>query len=164
MSEAEKKKQEGITFNLDQITNLVKMLMPYYPLIKWGARLGGVQIPPEIDEFLDAIQSGKPPDMEKLRMLTETQTTKVGDPVMTRQLAQEAYMLHTRQGLGTREIAEYFTTKLNSPCSHATVARWINIIDVERHASKIGKLYQLVKYAGFAGILALSAFLGSLFF
>lgn len=163
MSEEEKKKQ-AITFNLDQVTNVIKALMPYYPMVKMGARLMGVKIPPEIDEFLESIQSGKPPDLEKLRLLAETAETKVGEPVMTRQLAEEAYFLHTNEGMGTRQIADYFTNKLKSPCSHATVARWINLIDMQRRASKIAKIYQVIKYAGFAGIIALSAYLGSLFF
>lgn len=160
----EEKKAEGITFNLDQVTNLVKALMPYYPMVKMGARLMGVKIPPEIDEFLVSIQSGKPPDLDKLRLLAETAETKVGEPVMTRQLAEEAYFLHTSEGMGTRAIADHFTNKLKSPCSHATVARWINMIDMQRRASKIGKIYRIAKYAGFAGIIALSAYLGSLFF
>ncbi len=164
MSEEEKKKKEGITFNLDQVTNLIKVFIPYYPMVKMGARLMGVKIPPEIDEFLDAISKGKPPDLDKLRLLAESAESKVGDPVMTRQLAEEAYFLHTTEGMGTRAIAEHFTNKLKSPCSHATVARWINLIDQQKRASKVAKVYQVIKYAGIAGILALSAYLGSVFF
>lgn len=159
----EEKKAEQITFNVDQINNIVKAFMPYYPLVKMGARLMGVKIPPELDEFMRSIQSGEPPDLEKLQALGESMERKVGEPVLTRSLAEEAYYLHHTEQMGTRQIAEYLTNERDCPCSHATVARWINIIDAEKQASKVGKIYSILKYGGIAVLCVVCTILGSKF-
>ena len=155
-------KKDQITMTIEQVQGLVSKFMPYYPIVKWGTRLMGVKIPPEIDEAITAIQKGEMPNLEKLRALESQVAPRVGDPVLTRDLAYQAWMLHRKEGMGTREIADYFTNELNSPCSHATVARYVNMVDAEMQASKMGKIIRIAKYAGIVGICLLSAYIGHL--
>ena len=155
-------KKDQITMTIEQVQALVSKFMPYYPIVKWAGRLMGVKIPPEIDEAITAIQKGEMPDLKKLQALESQVAPRVGDPVLTRDLAYQAWMLHRKEGMGTREIADYFTNELNSPCSHATVARYINDTDAEMQASKIGTIVRIAKYAGIAGLCLLSAYIGHL--
>lgn len=148
------------------IAQILPMVADYYKKFSWAIplieRLGGFKIPIEIKQGLDALASGKPltaEDMATLQTGLEQMKPAVGEPVMTRSLAQTAYYLHTKEGLGTREIAEMFT-KDGNPCSHATVARWINAIDAEKRFSKIALFIRIVKYSGYAGIVALAFFIG----
>jgi hypothetical protein len=55
----------------------------------------------------------------------------IGIPVLTEKLALEAYDLHYNKGMSMRTIAEQFTEQGN-PCSHATVARYVQIIELEK--------------------------------
>lgn len=156
-------KKDQLTVTIDQLQGIVKTLLPYYPMVKWGARLMGVKIPPEIDEMLTAIQKGEMPDLDKLKALGETVSPGIGEPVLTRPLAEEAWYLHNVEKMGTREIADYFTNERKCPCSHATVARWINLVDQDKRASRVGTIVSIVKYAGIAAVCVLSAWLAHIF-
>ena len=148
------------------LAQILPTIAEYYKKFSWAVpiieRMGGFKIPREILASLDALASGKPlsaEDMSKLQEGIEQMKPAVGEPVMTRSLAQTAWFLHYKEGMGTRDIAEQFT-KDGSPCSHATVARWINAIDEEKRYSKIAKLITVGKFLGYAGIVALAFFIG----
>jgi hypothetical protein len=124
-------------------------------------KMGNFKIPPEIIAGLDSLASGKPltaEQMQAMKTTIETMQPAVGEPVMTRQLAEEAYLMH-KDGMGTREIAEQFN-KEGNPCSHATVARWINAIDAEKRFGKIARLIQIGKIAGFIAIIIVAMLIG----
>jgi len=153
---------DKITVSMEQLQRVINALTPYYPFVKIGARLLGVKIPPEIDQAIDALKKGEMPDLASLEALGEGIDRKVGEPVLTRDLAEEAWYLHHKEGMGTREIADYFTNERKSPCSHATVARYINMIDLEKKASRIGSIVRVVKYAGIVGLCLLCTYIGHL--
>lgn len=156
-------KKDTLTMTIDQVQRLINAFMPFYPFVKFGARLIGVKIPPEIDQAIDDIKKGIMPDLTKLEDLAkESVAPRIGEPVLTRDLAYQAWVLHRKEGMGTREIADYFTNKLKSPCSHATVARYINDVDLEMRASKIGTIVRLVKYAGIVGLCLFCTYIGHL--
>jgi len=164
MSETPKEEKNVAPFNLDMnkilptIANLYKQLGWTIPIIE---KLSGYKIPPEIITALDTLATGKPlspEQMQNLKTQVETMQPGVGEPVMTRHLAEDAWLMH-EDGMGTREIAEAFT-KQGSPCSHSTVARWINLMDAEKRFSRIAKLIKFGKIAGFIGLMALMFVIG----
>lgn len=154
---------EKITFTLEQVQKILKQVLPYYPAVKWGARIFGYKIPDEVDEIVESIKKGEPPDMEKLQRLGEQMNVpepKVGEPVLTRRLAEEAYFLHYGAGqMSTREIAEEFTRRGN-PCSHATVARWIGMVENERAMDKVARVRSILKYVAIIGAMIGSMLVG----
>jgi hypothetical protein len=160
---AEKQPETKITIDKKTIDGILNMIVSYYPLIKIGTKWAGIDIPPEIDEIIIARQQGREVDLNKLEHALSTVKPKIGEPVMTRALAGEAWYLHYKEGMGTREIADYFTNERKCPCSHATVARWINTVDMERSASKVEAIVKVFKYGIIAGLIALSAYLSHLF-
>jgi hypothetical protein len=148
------------------LAKVLPTVAEYYKKFSWlipiAERIGGFKIPRELIQGLDSLASGKPfsaEDMAKLQTGIEGMKPLVGEPVMTRSLAQTAWFLHYKEGMGTRDIAEQFT-KDGSPCSHATVARWINAIDEEKRFSKIAKLITVGKFLGYIGIVALAFLIG----
>jgi len=163
MSEGEKKTEGKITIDKKTIDGIINMVVGYYPMIKIGAKWMKIDIPPEFDEIIAARQAGRDVDLTKLQAALSTVKAKIGEPVMTRALAEEAYFLHYKEGMGTRQIADYFTNERGSPCSHATVARWINMIEMDKSASKIESIIRLAKYGAIAGLMIISAFLAHLF-
>jgi len=121
-------------------------LRPLAPLIMRMARIK-TRIPPELDEAMAALAGGNP---EMLKSLANSQNSmemqrqgpnmygppgqyeqadippdEPGSPVMTDDMAEEAYYLHTQKHMGSLAIASYFTNK-GSPVSKASVVRYIN--------------------------------------
>jgi hypothetical protein len=161
--------QPSQPFNID-LTKIMPTIANLYKQFSWAIpiieKMTGYKIPAEIITALNTLSEGKPltpEQMQAMRTSIETMQPQVGEPVMTRQLAETAYFLHTKEGKGTREIAEMFT-KDGNPCSHATVARWINIIEQEKRFGKIARAIQIAKIAGFIGIIALAFWIGKTFF
>jgi hypothetical protein len=161
--------QQPTPFNVDlskilpTIANLYKQFSWAIPMIE---TMTGFKVPPQIIASLNALAEGKPltpQDMETLKTSIETMQPAVGEPVMTKELAESAWFLHTKEHMGTREIAEQFT-KDGSPCSHTTVARWINAVDAEKRFGKIARLLRIGKLLGFIGILFLAFWIGKTFF
>ncbi len=158
----EDKSEDKIVINKKTIDGILNLIVGYYPMIKVGAKWVGIDIPPEIDEIISARQKGEDVDLTKLQAAMSKVEARVGEPVMTRALAEEAWFLHYREHMGTRQIADYFTNERGSPCSHATVARWINMIEMEKSASKVESIIRIAKYAAIAGLIALSAYISHL--
>jgi len=169
MTEEKPKEEKPATpFNIDinkvlpTIASLYKQLGWTIPIIE---KMSGYKIPPEIITALNTLSTGgtlSPEQMLNLRTQIETMEPGVGEPVMTRHLAEDAWLMH-EDGMGTREIAEEFTKK-GSPCSHSTVARWINIIDAEKRFSRVAKIIRFGKIAGFIGVMALMFVIGKFLF
>lgn len=146
----------------------VKTLAKYYCQFSWLipmiARATGQKVPPELDTALKAIANSDDPDaVQNLQRMAQGQQQdpyniqqaeipepRIGERVLTQDLAQRAWDLYHKQGLSLREIAAYFTNELGAPCSHATVASYIQAIDDElnehRHdtAKTVGKAAALV--------------------
>jgi len=169
MSEQPKPTEEQ-TFMVD-VNKFLTVIAGFYKQFSWTLplieRFGGVKIPREIITALDSLASGKPltpEQMLEMKTSIEGMQPAVGEPVMTRSLAQTAWWLHYKEGMGTRDIAEQFT-KDGSPCSHATVARWINMIDEERRFSRIAMLISIGKIMLMTVVPTVIAFLiGRTFF
>lgn len=148
------------------LAKILPMIIQYYKQFSWAIpiieKMGGFHIPREILKSLDSLASGKPLSAEEMATFTtelEQMKPAVGEPVMTRSLAQTAWFLHYKEGMGTRDIAEQLT-KDGSPCSHATVARWINALDEEKRFGNIARIIGIGKLLGYAGIVALAFFIG----
>jgi len=159
MTEEPKKEPQPFTIDL---AKLMPQIATYYVQFGWIAGMMGLKVPPEVDTALRSIATGKPPSPEEMQMIknqVETMQGVVGEPVLTQQLAETAWFLHTKEGMGTREIAEQFT-KEGSPCSHTTIARWINLIDAQKRFGKVARLIQIGKFLGFAGIIVLAVIIG----
>jgi hypothetical protein len=157
----------------------LKTIAKYYVDLNWLVRMGakatGKKIPSELDEMMRTIAaSDDPAAIEKLqRMATGEQDAydiqpgaipepRIGERVLTQDLAQRAWDLNRKQGLSLREIAAYFTNELGAPCSHATVASYIGAIDEEleeldthRHdtAKTVGKVAAFIVAAVAAGLV-----------
>ena len=136
-------------------------------LEKWG----GFKIPPEIIASLNALSEGRqlsPQEMQQMKETIETMQPAVGEPVLTRELAEDAWELahqinpKTGRRWGTRDIAELFTQEGN-PCSHATIARWIEVIDTGKRFSKVARLIKAGKILGFVGIIVAAVLIGHYF-
>jgi len=154
-SEPEKKpvSPDIIKLVTDNLQNIAKL----YTQWGWLIKMAGLKVPPDVDMAIRSIAEGKPitpEQVEQLKALGEK--PMIGEPVLTRRLAEEAWSLHYGQGMATRDIAELFT-KDGNPCSHSTVARWINMIDMEKQMSKALKLRAIAKYIiiGIAWIISL---------
>ena len=153
----EEPKPAPAPFNIDlnkilpTIANLYKQTSWAIPIIE---KFGGFKIPPEIIMGLDALSSGKPltpEQMQTMKTSIETiQTTQpqIGEPVLTEHLAFDAWEMHYKEGKSFRQIAETLT-KEGYPCSHATVARYVEMIDQSRKMSKVLKLIKAVKITSY---------------
>lgn len=153
-----------ITIDFNMIQTWLPRIAQYYTMFKWILPLIGLDVPPEADAILTTIASQgnvTPETIEKLKQTIQTKPA-IGEPVLTRQLAETAYILH-KEGMSLRDIAEEFT-KQGNPCSHATIAKWVNMIDAEKRASKMRLLIMTVKYASIAVAIALAFFIGYVFF
>jgi len=147
-------------FNID-LAKIMPQIGKIYMQFHWLIPLTGFKVPPEIDIALREAAEGKPLSPEQIQQFqnqVETMSPAVGEPVLTRQLAEDAWLMH-KDGMGTREIAEQFT-KEGSPCSHATIARWVNLIDAEKRFGKIARLIKIGKFLGYAGIIILAVVIG----
>jgi len=142
------------------VSSFLPKIAKYYATYKPFLHLLGLtkEIPPQVDLILTQIAQGQEPSPEQLKKLVEGEflQPQVGEPVGTRQLIIRAYHLHydgydplTNKDYGmplaTRTIAEIFTQEGN-PCSHATVARWINSYDYELRTSKLEFIKNIAKY------------------
>ena len=162
-------KKQGLSLDIGgtkiDVANMLPAISKIYVQWKWVAPLVGFDIPPQVDEALTTLaQGGKltPEQISGFKTMSETMERGVGEPVLTKQLAEDAYLMH-KDGMGTREIAEQFT-KDGSPCSHSTIARWINIVDAEKRFSRIAKIIRIGKIAGFIGLMALMFVIGKFLF
>lgn len=156
-------------FNID-LNKILPTIAQLYKQFGWAMpiieKYVGFKIPPEVKASLEMLAEGKslsPDQMQQLQTGIETMQPQVGEPVLTKQLAEAAWLLHTKEGMGTREIAEQFT-KDGSPCSHTTIARWVNMVDAEKHFGKIARAIQIGKFLGLAGIIALAFAIGHFLF
>jgi len=166
--------------NLNVIEYLPKVA-EFWGKIKWLVpvieMLGHFKLPKEVtkalDEISDSVKEGKEVSTDSITKALETARTnpdgtqildtpdaEIGEPVMTWNLARQAYYLHYDDNMGTRQIAEMFT-KEGNPVSHATVARWILWVEEEIQKSKTLKLKRIGKYGAIIGALAVAFTIGA---
>lgn len=139
-------KGAGLTLRPEMVIDLAKMYTNYRPIIGLAARMMKQKIPRELDEAMRAVAaSGDPEALRRLQQEEEQGQNRPaltgppgsfevppdasGSPVMTEDMAEEAYFLNQPRpygkGMGTAEIAQYFTER-GSPVSKATVIRYID--------------------------------------
>jgi len=166
----EQPQQAPAPFNID-LLKIMPTIAKYYTQFSWVMPLVGFKVPPQVDQALRRIALGEQPTQEQLEAIkgeVETLAPAVGEPVLTRELAEDAWELahqinpKTGRRWGTRDIAELFTQEGN-PCSHATVARWIEVIDTGKRFSRVARLMQIGKIAGFVGIIVAAVLIGHYF-
>jgi hypothetical protein len=139
--------EKGIMVPLKMMAPIAQMYMqfrPFAPLIMKVARVK-YKIPPELDDAMEALAAGG--DARALKKLAESRKEEMenvgpnvpnvyglpgevppdepGSPVMTDDMAEQAFYMHTQKRMGTLQIAQYFTDR-GSPVSKATVARYID--------------------------------------
>lgn len=141
----------------------VKTLARYYCQFSWLipmiARATGQKVPPELDQALKAIANSDDPNaMQNLQRMAQGQNDpyniqaqeipepRIGERVLTQDLAQRAWDLYHKQGLSLREIAAYFTNELGAPCSHATIASYIQAIDEDLNEHRHDTLKTAAKF------------------
>lgn len=159
----------GLFIPPKQVVTLAKMYVQWRPIIGWAAKMARQKIPKELDEAMEiAAASGDPAALRRLSerdnqgfspegydAMQDPEQVRVGEPVMTYQMAEEAYRMHRFENMGTRQIAEWFTNH-GSPVHFQTVARWINDYEQESHIERNQRFKTIAKYALFAGLWVLS--------
>jgi hypothetical protein len=123
----------------------VKILASGYSKFGWALqpilKMSGYKMPPEVDHALRAIAGDNPEGAQDLqRMATggtpdpynirpvEIPAPRIGERVLTQDIAQKAWELHYQHHWTFRQIAEYLTEE-GYPVSHTTVSNYISEID-----------------------------------
>lgn len=143
----------------------VKTLARYYKDFSWVIKLTGQKVPPELDRALRAIAENTNPEaMQDLQRMAQGQNAnpydvgpmeipapRIGERVLTQDIAQQAWGLHYQHHWTFRQIAEYLTGE-GYPVSHTTVSNYISEIDediAEEQNSKSAR----VKHAVLTGAI-----------
>jgi len=141
-------------FNID-LNRVLPTIAGLYKQFSWAIpiieKMSGMKIPQEIIVALDALSKGEqisPEQMQQLKSSIETMQPAIGEPVLTQNIALDAWEQHYKEGKSFRQIAETLTRE-GYPCSHATVARYVEMIDMQKKASKVIKLVRAVKIASY---------------
>jgi hypothetical protein len=125
--------------------NTLKMIGKIYAenrgIVRMAARMMGQKIPPELDDFFKDISSDDPNAAYRLEHAGTDQPAdpynvgpmeipppKIGERVLTQDIAQQAWELHYKHHWTFRQIAEYLTGE-GYPVSHTTVSNYISEID-----------------------------------
>lgn len=168
---------------------IARAYMDNKSIIKWGARLARQKIPPELDEFMEDTAYGRPISEERRQQFEgtardafgydnpregygrgypppegyEVPPNVIGEPVMTRQTAMAAWIMHHKEHMSLRDI-EIELAKEGNPASRSTIARWINEVDEEMHFSQLARLKTLGKWAIAIGAWVFTVFLTHILF
>jgi hypothetical protein len=70
--------------------------------------------------------------------------------------------MHYKQGMSFRQIAETLS-KEGYPCSHATVARYVEMIDQSKKMSKVLKLVKFARIASYIVPPLIAFWIGTFF-
>lgn len=123
--------------------NAVKALAQYYKQFSWVVKLTGQKVPRELDVALRALADNDSPEaVQDLQRLASGQQSadpynirpveipapRIGERVLTNDIAQQAWTLHYQHHWTFRQIAEYLTEE-GYPVSHTTVSNYISEID-----------------------------------
>jgi hypothetical protein len=136
--------------------NAVKALAKYYKDFSWVIKLTGQKVPRELDTALRALADNDSPEaVQDLQRLAgggtpdpynirpvEIPAPRIGERVLTNDIAQQAWTLHYQHHWTFRQIAEYLTEE-GYPVSHTTVSNYISEIDediAEEQNSKSAKM------------------------
>lgn len=158
--------------------NAVKTLAHYYKDFHWVIKLTGQKVPPELDQALRAIaenDSGSAQGMQDLQRMAEGQQTRpqydvgpqeipaprIGERVLTQDIAQQAWTLHYQHHWTFRQIAEYLTEE-GYPVSHTTVSNYISEIDediAEEQNSKSTRVKRVLSMTALVIVPSLATFL-----
>jgi hypothetical protein len=148
--------------------NAVKTLANYYRDFNWVIKLAGQKVPPELDRALRAIADNTNPEaMEDLQRMATGETAdpdnvgpmeipapRIGERVLTQDIAMQAWELHYKHHWTFRQIAEYLTAE-GYPVSHTTVSNYISEIDEdieeEQHSKSARVKRALLITAGILG-------------
>jgi len=134
----------------------VKALAQYYKQFSWVVKLTGQKVPRELDTALRALADNDSPEaVQELQRMAgggtpdpynirpvEIPAPRIGERVLTNDIAQQAWTLHYQHHWTFRQIAEYLTEE-GYPVSHTTVSNYISEIDediAEEQNSKSAKV------------------------
>jgi hypothetical protein len=138
----------------------VKALAKYYKDFNWIIKLTGQKVPRELDTALRALADNDSPEaVQDLQRLASGQQSadpynirpveipapRIGERVLTNDIAQQAWTLHYQHHWTFRAIAEYLTEE-GYPVSHTTVSNYISEIDediAEEQNSKSARLKRM---------------------
>jgi len=153
----------------------VKALAKYYKDFSWVIKLTGQKVPRELDTALraladndspEAVQDlqrlagGGTPDPYNIRPI-EIPAPRIGERVLTNDIAQQAWTLHYQHHWTFRQIAEYLTEE-GYPVSHTTVSNYISEIDediAEEQNSKSAKMKRAFLIGAVIVVPSLATFL-----
>jgi hypothetical protein len=150
----------------------MKTLAQYYKQFHWVIGLTGQKVPKELDIALRAIaDNDNPQAVQDLQSMasgqavnrydvgpTEIPAPRIGERVLTQDIAQKAWELHYQHHWTFRQIAEYLTEE-GYPVSHTTVSNYISEIDEdieEERNSKGRRVKQALFTVGIVTIPALA--------
>jgi len=153
----------------------VKTLAKYYKDFHWLIALSGQKIPRQLDIALRKIaESDNPEAMQDLQQMAmgeaadpynvgpmEIPAPRIGERVLTQDIAQQAWGLHYQHHWTFRQIAEYLTGE-GYPVSHTTVSNYISEIDediAEEQNSKSARVKHAVLTAAIIIVPSLVTFL-----
>jgi hypothetical protein len=126
------------------------------------ARMMGYTIPKELEEFLEGLAGDNPEKIQEVIDKNnpynvdqiEIPAPKIGERVLTQDIAQQAWELHYKHHWTFRQIAEYLTGE-GYPVSHTTVSNYISEIDEdideEQHSKSARVKRALLITAGVVG-------------
>jgi len=148
--------QQGLPAAIALPLGAVKALAKYYKDFSWVIKLTGQKVPRELDTALRALADNDSPEaVQDLQRLAgggtpdpynirpvEIPAPRIGERVLTNDIAQQAWTLHYQHHWTFRQIAEYLTEE-GYPVSHTTVSNYISEIDediAEEQNSKSAKM------------------------
>jgi hypothetical protein len=171
--------QQGVTIpglGTFDWTQIAKAYTQYRPIIGIAAKFARQKVPKELDDVMAALafnpQEQNPSSYEGQPQPRgypqppegyEEQENVIGQPVMTRQTAMAAWIMHHKEHMSLRDI-EIELAKEGNPASRSTIARWINDVDEEMHFSQVARLKTVGKWAIAIGAWVFTVFLTHILF
>jgi hypothetical protein len=169
MTEEPKKEFQLGEWKID-VMKIMPTIAKLYSQFHWIIGLTGYNVPPEVHKALITLAKGEnmtPEEMQTLQKevegMTQTIQPQIGEPVLTEDLAKDAWEMHYKEGKSFRQIAEILT-KEGYPCSHATIARYVEMVNMAMKANKMIKLFRIARIASYIVPPIVAFWIGITFF
>jgi hypothetical protein len=169
MTEEPKKELKLGEWKID-VMKIMPTIAKLYSQFHWIIALTGYNVPPEVHKALTILAKGEnltPAEMQAMQTefegMAQTMQPAIGEPVLTESLAKDAWEMHYKDGKSFRQIAEILT-KEGYPCSHATIARYVQMVDMSLKANKVIKLLRIARIASYIVPPIIAFWIGITFF
>lgn len=177
---------QGVFLPVDKIVEGVSKYGKFYPIVKGALRMAGFKMPPEIDEIVNAAQSGglNPQTLAQINAAAqgeqmpngqwqpsgvgydpgELPPNRIGERVLTSDLVYKAWLMsnlnpkNRGHGSSVRDIALYFTNELGVPVAHSTINDNITELDEEMNAESQTRRSAAIKGAVMIVVPSVAAF------